>query len=60
MGCARKAFGHAQREAEMDGQGIPRRGGEQRAGERIENGGVDQTGTRRQFVAGDCEVNRGG
>ena len=59
MGGAGEAFGHAKREGEIDSQGEPHAGGEQRAGKRIKNGGVDQTGVRRQIVAGDCEVGGG-
>ncbi len=53
---AGKAFGHAQRQAEIGGEWIPHAGGEQRTGEWIENGGVDQPGVRRQIVAADLEV----
>jgi hypothetical protein len=34
-------------------------GNEERAGERIEDGRVDEAGVRRQVVAGDCEVGGG-
>jgi len=50
----------AQREAEIDGHGKARAGGEQRAAKRIEDGGVDQSGVRRQIVARDREVGGGG
>jgi hypothetical protein len=56
LGSAGEAFGHAKREAKIDGEGKSHAGGEQRAGKRIEDCGVDQAGVRRQIVAGDCEV----
>jgi hypothetical protein len=60
VGGEGEAFGHAKRKAEIDGQGKPHMGSEECAGKRIEDGGVDQAGERRQIVAGDCEVGGGG
>jgi len=60
VGSAGQALGHAQGEAEIDGQGEPGAGSEQRAGERIEDGGIDQAGVRGQLVTGDGEVRWGG
>ena len=56
LGSIGQAFGHAKRKAKIDSQGKAHAGGEERAGKRIKNGGVDQAGVRRQIVARDCKV----
>ena len=47
LGCGGEPLGHTQGKAEIDGQRETDTGSEQRPGQRIEDGGVDEAGVGR-------------